>query len=127
VDDDGDVDVDDLIAVILQWGNCSAPPSLPALGGTCVNLPPCTTPVSHCPADIEPYHKGNNEVNVDDLITVILTWGCSWSSAGSTEDAPQTVQECWEKCAASYPVNTPEFDDCYEKCIISLYEQGLLP
>jgi hypothetical protein len=49
---DGSVDVDDLIAVILAWGNC----------------PPAPTP---CIADV----TGDNTVNVDDLIAVILDWG----------------------------------------------------
>jgi hypothetical protein len=44
----GQVNVDDLIAVILNWGPCAA-----------------------CPADI----NQDGQVNVDDLITVILGWG----------------------------------------------------
>lgn len=48
VDGNGDVNVDDLIAVILGWGLCSG-----------------------CPEDID----GNGDVNVDDLIAVILAWG----------------------------------------------------
>jgi hypothetical protein len=46
------VDVDDLIAVILAWGPCPAPP----------------TP---CPADV----NNSGSVDVDDLIAVILGWG----------------------------------------------------
>jgi hypothetical protein len=49
---DGQVNVDDLIAVILGWGSC--PPA------------PAT-----CPADVN--HDGS--VDVDDLIMVILNWG----------------------------------------------------
>jgi hypothetical protein len=55
---DGQVNVDDLIAVILAWGPCPAPP---AVGG--------------CPADIAPAPDGDGQVNVDDLIMVILNWG----------------------------------------------------
>jgi hypothetical protein len=49
---DGVVDVDDLIAVILAWGPCPAPPS-------------------PCAADL----TGDGQVNIDDLIAVILNWG----------------------------------------------------
>jgi hypothetical protein len=50
INNDGSVDVDDLIAVILSWG--------------CVSPPPCE-------ADVD----GNGTVDVDDLIAVILAWG----------------------------------------------------
>jgi hypothetical protein len=52
VNGDGSVDVDDLIAVILAWGPCPAPPVA-------------------CPADLD----DNGSVDVDDLIAVILNWG----------------------------------------------------
>jgi hypothetical protein len=48
VDDNGSVDVDDLVAVILGWGACNT-----------------------CAADI----NGDLQVNVDDLVAVILGWG----------------------------------------------------
>jgi hypothetical protein len=55
VDESGSVNVDDLIAVILDWGVCAAcPPS--------------------CESDIAPF-GGDCNVNVDDLIEVILSWG----------------------------------------------------
>jgi uncharacterized membrane protein len=49
---DGQVNVDDLIAVVIGWGPCPAPP----------------TP---CPADV----NNSGAVDVDDLIMVILNWG----------------------------------------------------
>jgi hypothetical protein len=52
VNSDGLVDADDLIAVILGWGPCAAPPS-------------------PCPADVD----DNGAVDADDLILVILNWG----------------------------------------------------
>jgi hypothetical protein len=55
VTNNGTVDVDDLITVILDWGPCPPPPS-------------------GCPADIAPTPP-NGEVDVDDLIAVILGWG----------------------------------------------------
>jgi hypothetical protein len=52
VNHDNQVNVDDLVAVILGWGACPAPPAL-------------------CEADI----NADGLVNVDDLIAVILGWG----------------------------------------------------
>ena len=52
----GEVDVDDLLAVINSWGSCPAP------------CPP------HCAADIAPA-GGNCAVDVDDLLMVINNWG----------------------------------------------------
>ncbi len=51
INNSGQVDVDDLIAVILSWG--------------------CTNPPGPCPADID----DSGTVDVDDLIAVILAWG----------------------------------------------------
>ena len=48
---DGVVNADDLVAVILAWGPCPAPPN-------------------GCPADV----NGDGDVNVDDLVMVILNW-----------------------------------------------------
>jgi hypothetical protein len=52
---DGHVNVDDLIAVILDWGMCQK-------GG-------------ECSGDIVPTYLGDGFVNVDDLIEVIINWG----------------------------------------------------
>jgi hypothetical protein len=49
---DGTVDVDDLIAVILEWGACPNPPAA-------------------CDGDV----NDSGDVDVDDLIAVILGWG----------------------------------------------------
>jgi hypothetical protein len=48
-DQDGMVNVDDLLAVILDWGSCS----------------------EECPADV----NGDGQVNVDDLVIVLTAWG----------------------------------------------------
>jgi hypothetical protein len=53
---DGQVNVDDLLAVINAWGPCPDP------------CPPS------CSADIAP-PRGNCVVNVDDLLVVINAWG----------------------------------------------------
>jgi sugar lactone lactonase YvrE len=52
VNGDGAVNVDDLIAVILAWGDCPAPPA-------------------PCPADV----NDSGSVDADDLVMVILSWG----------------------------------------------------
>jgi hypothetical protein len=52
---DGDVDVNDLLAVINGWGFCPAPPE-------------------PCPGDVEP-PGGDGVVDVNDLLSVINTWG----------------------------------------------------
>jgi hypothetical protein len=51
----GAVNVDDLLAVINNWGNCPAPPT-------------------SCFGDIEPT-GGNGVINVDDLLGVVNAWG----------------------------------------------------
>jgi hypothetical protein len=51
VDGNGDVDADDLVAVILAWG--------------------CVNPPGPCPADAD----GSGVVDADDLVMVILAWG----------------------------------------------------
>ncbi len=51
----GVVDVDDLIAVILNWGPCAS--------------------YQPCAADVAPWPNGDDNVDVDDLIAVILNWG----------------------------------------------------
>jgi hypothetical protein len=53
---DGNVDVDDLLAVINGWGPCPAPPDA-------------------CAADIAPGGGGDGAVDVDDLLMVINNWG----------------------------------------------------
>jgi hypothetical protein len=53
---DGQVNVDDLVALLLAWGAC--PP--PGRG--------------ECPADIAPQPAGDSVVNVDDLVLLLLNW-----------------------------------------------------
>ena len=51
------VDVNDLLAVITNWGSCPLP------------CPP------RCAADIDPIGVGNCSVDVNDLLRVITSWG----------------------------------------------------
>jgi hypothetical protein len=54
---DGDVDVNDLLAVISTWGACPNCPPDPCLG------------------DLSPYPVGDCQVDVNDLLQVISHWG----------------------------------------------------
>jgi hypothetical protein len=53
----GQVNVDDLLAVINGWGSCPGGP---------------------CPADVAPAYHPDGVVNVDDLLMVIADWGPCW-------------------------------------------------
>jgi hypothetical protein len=55
---DGQVNIDDLLRVINNWGACAAQPD-----------------TTGCPADIAPVPAGNGVVNIDDLLFVINNWG----------------------------------------------------
>jgi hypothetical protein len=55
INSDGLVNIDDLLSVINQWGQCADD--------------------GPCAADITPTPGGNGEVDVDDLLTVINDWG----------------------------------------------------
>jgi hypothetical protein len=54
INQDGCVDVSDLLAVITAWGACATPPA-------------------PCPADL----NGSGAVDVTDLLIVITNWGCA--------------------------------------------------
>lgn len=56
VNDDGTVNVNDLLAVINAWGPCPAPPDT-------------------CPADVAPIEAADSVIDVNDLLTVINNWG----------------------------------------------------
>jgi len=56
INNDGAVNVDDLLAVISSWGACPKPPA-------------------SCPANIVTTGTSANRVDVDDLLAVISHWG----------------------------------------------------
>ena len=56
VGSDGEVNIDDLLAVISAWGPCPAPPAL-------------------CPANIVTAGASATVVDIDDLLAVISAWG----------------------------------------------------
>ena len=62
VNDNGVVNIDDLLAVINSWGPCPG-----------------------CPADLTPQYCSNGTVNIDDLLVVINNWGdCPFPPSGFT-------------------------------------------
>lgn len=56
INQDGVVNIDDLVAIITHWGEC----------------PPEANP---CMGDVTPEPDGDRAVNIDDLIKVITEWG----------------------------------------------------
>jgi hypothetical protein len=76
VTEDGVVDVEDLVAVILGWGSCPPPPEA-------------------CPEDA----NGDGVVDVQDLVGVILNWGAECA----LQSAPQTFWQCIERCGPTDP------------------------
>jgi hypothetical protein len=101
VDGDCDVDVDDLIAVILQWG--------------------CTM---SCSADVDPA-CGDNDVDVDDLIAIILRWsspctGCTPTGTGLGAD-PESYEDCENICAE---LEGEAWLQCMQACFMELCNKG---
>ena len=76
-DDDGDVDVDDLNNVILDWGTDGS-----AHGGDIVGTMPGSPP--------------DGIVNVNDLNAIIVNWGACETAL----ELPQSVQACIQKLGA---------------------------
>jgi hypothetical protein len=87
---DGQVNVDDLVAVILGWGPCP----------------------EGCVADV----NGDLVINVDDLIEVILAWGaCTVNCEELTQLQCQQVDGLWQSgvtCAEAVCPVAPPNDDC---------------
>jgi hypothetical protein len=73
--DDDEVDVSDLLAVLGAWGPC--------------------TPGAFCTADVD----GDFTVGVADLLAILASWG----PCGDPESPPQSVQDCIDKIGYEYP------------------------
>lgn len=56
IDDNGTVNVDDLLGVITNWG-------------------PCPQALAFCAGDVAPLPVGGGSVNIDDVLAVITNWG----------------------------------------------------
>jgi hypothetical protein len=71
IDRDGDVDIDDLFAVILQWGECD--------------------PFTICSADT----NHDCVVNIDDLFAVLSGWN-DIACQGQSDPIPLDIQDCYD-------------------------------
>jgi hypothetical protein len=95
---DNDINAADLLDLLTRWST---------VGGV---------------ADVYPAPCGDSTVNVQDLLEILQNWGtCSFQAV-----APQTVDECYEKCLSTYPVTSAEFGICFDACVRSLCERRLI-
>jgi hypothetical protein len=91
IDHDCDVDADDLVAVILQWGD-----------------------ICPCSADVEPALCGDGDVDADDLTKIILTWGICQNCSGYGIGQGATIedyQDCVNYCGG---LNIPCMQACFQ-------------
>jgi hypothetical protein len=102
---DGVIDVDDLIAVILNWGSCPGS-------------------VAGCFGDVHTTPCGNTSVDSDDLVMVILGWGpCEDAFPLAPPGAvPEDLQDCWDECATKYEFGSTEWQQCADACVQALEE-----
>lgn len=116
---DGLIDVQDLLAVVNNWGSCWADS---ALGGTCSNPGPCDTPAPCLVADIAPARWGDGTVNVQDMLAVINAWG----TCPQTATLDQEVDDCFDYATEELELEpyTQEWLEAVEQCLKGAY--GLL-
>jgi hypothetical protein len=99
VNGDGDVDVNDLLMVITNWGTNGS------TGG-----------------DIAPLCGGDNIVNVNDLLAVISHWG---SCSGGGGSMPTSISDCMTQCTNA-GLTGAEWSMCCAECIEWLCKQHLI-
>jgi hypothetical protein len=109
VNQDGLIDVNDLLAVVNSWGTCGTP--------------------TFCPADVADGFSGGGQcdgdgvVDVNDLLAVINTWGLTVCDSGRDPiyaTMPQSLQDCWDDCSEKSGEDLGAFLDCYEGCAEAL-------
>ena len=100
---DGDVDVDDLLVVINNWGNCPAG-------------------FGYCPGDI--VISVGHTVDVDDLLAVINGWGDECGTMNT--EMPQSIQECWNECNSRCPGDIECFNACFDGCVEALCKAEII-
>ena len=96
---DGLVNVIDLLLVITRWGTP---------GGI---------------ADFTPTPCGDANVGVSELLAILNGWG----DCDSLDEAPESVEDCQNKCAQSYSITSQDYADCVDACVRALCELELLP
>ena len=101
---DGLVNIDDLLLVIMRWGDCPTGAS------------------SYCAGDI----TTDATVNIDDLLAVINAW--SNFCVGTSYDAWQisSVEDCMDVASHYYDANTNEWNDFVNKCVHGLCEARII-
>jgi hypothetical protein len=98
---DGEVIVDDLLAVIIEWGDCP------------------TEPRYVCRADID---GCDNAVNVNDLLAVIGHWeACN----GAPSDFPESLSECFNTFCSG--LTGAQYTECVERCAEPICSQTPTP
>jgi hypothetical protein len=102
---DGVVDVDDLVAVILNWGSCPGS-------------------AAGCLGDVHTAPCGNASVDADDLTAIILGWGPCDDAFPMTPpgEVPQSLQDCWDECATKHEFGSAEWQICVEACVEAIEE-----
>jgi len=90
------VNIDDLLAVINQWGQTGA-------------------------ADVFPACAGDSLINIDDLLFVINEWGpCDGGSCPGVSESPFTAGGCWENCTEKCESDLECWLECFSGCMEAL-------
>ena len=104
ISNNGVVNVNDLLAVINQWGSCPTP----------------------CSADVNAQPCGDGTVNVNDLLAVINAWGACPGFAADESIIPTSVQDCMDMCSLEYEPFSSGWQDCVDKCVLGLCEAQII-
>jgi hypothetical protein len=100
LNEDGVVNVIDLLILINGWGSC--------IGGPICGVEDINTDAL---------------VDVVDLLILIEGWGLCTEDG----DPPASVEDCQEDCANHYPGYGQDYTDCVEDCVEALCRLGTLP
>jgi hypothetical protein len=77
-----------------------------------------------CTADVDPVPCGDNDVDVDDLIAVILNWGsctgCTPTGTGLGAD-PESYEDCENICEE---LEGEAWLQCIQACFMELCNKG---
>jgi len=84
LDEDGEVDVEDLLLLLQAWGTCP-------IGSLCIESVVCP----------------DQTVDTQDLLALLGSWG---DCTGTAEDIPQTVEDCLD----AFDPGTLELEKCLE-------------
>jgi hypothetical protein len=110
VDQNGRIDIDDLLLVINSWGS------------------PCT---GSCAGDIHPsICGGNGSVDIDDLLVVINAWGATYTTCDDVgyQDVGElsSVSDCMNAVSEKLTPWSPEWIAAVDDCARALCEAQIL-